>query len=153
VRATVEAVVEVEIARPRDAVWSFVADVERIPEWIGEFEEAHQESEGSTGVGAVVHYTVAGGRSGTWETVEWDPPHRLAWDGPPLPWAGGGARPRGSHTLTEVAEGRTLLVSRYEPELTGTLVLMRPYLKWWLRRQRHRDAQTLKAALEADART
>ena len=145
-------VVEVEIARPRDAVWSFVADVEHIPEWIGEIEEAHQEWEGSTGVGAVVHYTVAGGRSGTWETVEWDPPHRLAWDGPPLPWAGGGARPRGSHTLTEVAEGRTLLVSRYEPELTGTLVLMRPYLKWWLRRQRHRDAQTLKAALEADAR-
>ncbi len=140
-----------EIARRRDAVWAFIADVERIPEWIGEFEEAYEESDGPTAVGTVVHYTVAGGRSGTWQTIEWDPPHRVAWDGPPLPWAGGGARPRGSHTLSDVGEGRTLLVSRYEPELTGTLALMRPYLKWWLRRQRCRDAQTLKAALEADA--
>ncbi len=48
-----------EIARPPDAVWAFVADVDRIPEWIGEFEEAHEQ-------------------------------------GPPLSWAGGGARPRGS---------------------------------------------------------
>jgi DNA-binding PadR family transcriptional regulator len=80
--------------------------------------------------------------------VEWDPPHRLAWDGPPLPWAGGGARPRGSYSLTEAGKGRTLLVSRYEPELLGTLVLLRPYFKWWLRRQRTKDAQTLKAALE-----
>jgi hypothetical protein len=44
-----------------------------------------------------------------------------------------------------------LLVSRYRPELTGTLVLLRPYLKRWLRRQRRADAQTLKALIEADA--
>jgi hypothetical protein len=43
-----------------------------------------------------------------------------------------------------------LLVSRYQPELTGTQVLLRPYLKRWLRRRRLADAQTLKACLEAD---
>jgi uncharacterized protein YndB with AHSA1/START domain len=147
-KTSIEVSVEVEIDRPIQAVWSYMTDTERIPEWVGEFTAAHEESDGPTGIGTVVHYTVEGDRSGTWEVVEWDPPHRVAWDGPPLPWAGGGGRPRGSHTLAEAGKGRTLLVSRYEPELIGTLVFLRPYLKRWLRRQRHKDAQTLKAALE-----
>jgi len=150
-KTNIEVTVEVEIDQPIQAVWSYLSDTERIPEWIREFKEAHEEPNGPTGVGTVVHYTVEGDRSGTFELVEWVPPHRLAWDGPPLPWAGGGARPRGSHDLTKGGEGRTLLVSRYEPELIGTLVLMRPYLKWWLRRQRRKDAQTLKALLEDGA--
>ena len=150
-RSTIEASVEVEIERPVPAVWSFLADTERIPEWVGEFASAHEDSEGPTGLGTIVSYTLEGDRSGTWEIVEWKPPYRLAWDGPPLPWLGGGARPRGSHTLSAAGEGRTLLVSRYDPELTGTLVLLRPYLKWWLRNQRARDAQTLKTILEGEA--
>ena len=147
-RTSIEVTVEVEIERPPDAVWSYLADVERIPEWVGEFKAAHEDSDGPTGIGTIVHYTVEGDRSGTWEVTEWDPPHKVAWDGPPLPWAGGGARPRGSHSLAAAGEGRTLLVSRYEPELIGTPVLLRPYLAWWLRRQRREDAQVLKATLE-----
>lgn len=137
-----------EIERSPEDVWSYLADAERIPEWIGEIKAAQVESDGPVGIGTVLRYTVEGDRSGTWEVVEWDPPRRVAWDGPPLPWAGGGARPRGSHSLAEAGDGRTLVVSRYEPELTGTLVLLRPYFKWWLRRQRRKDAQTLKATLE-----
>ena len=147
-RTSIEVSVAVEIGRPVEAVWSYLTDTPRMPEWISEFEEAHEETDRPTGVGTVVRYALEGNRSGTWEVVEWAPPHRYAWDGPPLPWAGGGARPRGSHTLTEAGEGRTLLVTRYEPELIGTLVLLRPYLWWWLRRQRPKDAQVLKAALE-----
>jgi uncharacterized protein YndB with AHSA1/START domain len=150
-RTSIEVGVEVEIGRPPEAVWSYITDAERLPEWLGEFEEAHEDSDGPTGVGTVIHYTVEGDRSGTWDIVEWDPPTRLAWDGPPLRWAGGGVRPRGSHTLTEAGDGDTLLLSRYEPELIGALVFLRPYLSWWLRRQRRKDAQTLKAALEAGA--
>jgi uncharacterized protein YndB with AHSA1/START domain len=148
VRTSIEVTVEVEIERPRSAAWSYISDTRWIPEWVGEFKEARELSDGPTGVGTVVRYTLEGERSGTWEIVEWDPPRRVAWDGPPLPWAGGGARPRGSHTLTEAGESRTRLVSRYEPELSGTLILMWPYLKLWLRRQRQKDAQTLKSILE-----
>ena len=151
-RASTEVVVEVEIGRPPPEVWSFISDFERLPEWLGEFKAAHKESDRPTGVGTVARYTVRpGNRSGAIEIVEWDPPRRLAWDGPPLRWAGGAARPRGSHELTQVGAGRTLLVSRYHPELTGTQVLLHPYLKRWLRRQRRADAQTLKALLEGDA--
>lgn len=150
-KTSIEVVVEVEIERPQAVVWAYLSDTERLPDWLGEFTAAREVSEGPTGVGTVVSYTVEGDRSGTFEIVEWDPPHRSAWDGPPLAWAGGGARPRGSHTLTEAGAGRTLLVSRYEPELIGTLVFLRPYLKRWVRRQRQKDAQTLKASLEAGA--
>lgn len=150
-RTSIEVIVEVEIERRPEAVWSFLADIERISEWIGEFDATSKESDGPIGLGTVVRYTIQpGGRSGTWEIVEWNPPRRMAWDGPPLPWLGGGGRPRGSHALAEAGEGRTLLVTRYQPELSGTLVLLRPYLKRWLRRQRQTDAQTLKALLEAE---
>jgi uncharacterized protein YndB with AHSA1/START domain len=148
VRTSIEVIVEVEIDRPREAVWAFICDAERIPEWVGEFTAARNEVDGPVGVGTIVHYTLESGRSGTWQVVEWAPPRRVAWDGPPLPYPGGGGRPRGSHELVEAGEGRTLLSSRYHPELSGTLVLLRPYFKRWLRRQRTTDAQTLKALLE-----
>jgi uncharacterized protein YndB with AHSA1/START domain len=152
VKASIEVIVEVEIERPASVVWSFISDFDRLSEWLGEFEAAGKESDGPTGVGTVVRYTIQpGNRSGTFEIVEWDPPRRWAWDGPPLRWAGGAARPRGSHELAEAGEGRTRLVSRYQPELTGTNVLLGPYLKRWLRRQRLADAQVLKASLESGA--
>ncbi len=116
VRTSIEVIVEVEIERPPSVVWSFITDAERLPEWFDEFEAAHEESGGPAGVGTVVRYTVAPGhRTGTFETVEWDPPRRVAWDGPPLRWAGGGARPRGSHALAQAGEGRTLFVGHYRP--------------------------------------
>jgi uncharacterized protein YndB with AHSA1/START domain len=150
-RTSLEVIVEVEIERPPPVVWAYVSEAARLPEWLGEFEAAREESDGPTGVGTVVRYTLKSGhRSGTFEIVEWNPPRRMAWDGPPLRWAGGAARPRGSHSLTETGEGRTLLVSRYQPELSGTQVLLGVYLKRWLRRQRLADMQTLKASLEAD---
>jgi uncharacterized protein YndB with AHSA1/START domain len=150
-KTTIEAIVEVEIDRPRAAVWSFMSDTARLPEWFAEFSAARAEPDSPTGVGSVVHYTLKqGNRSGTFETIEWDPPRRVAWDGPPLRAVGGALRPRGSHELSEAGEGRTLVVSRYRPELSGLQVLLRPYLKRWLRRERRASARALKALVEAD---
>ena len=149
-KATIDVTIEVEIDRPPAEVWAFITDTERLPEWVGELVAAHDETDGPAGLGRVVRYTVEqGNRSGTFEIVEWDPPHRMAWDGPPLRWAGGGGRPRGSHALTEVSPDRTLLVSRYRPELSGTQVLLKPYLQRWVRRQRGESARMLKSLLEA----
>ena len=58
---------------------------------------------------------------------------------------------RGSKRRAEAGNGRMLLVSRYEPELIGTIVSLRPYPKLWVRRQRNKDARTQKATLEAGA--
>jgi uncharacterized protein YndB with AHSA1/START domain len=151
-RTSLAETVEIEIARPRSDVWAFLTDFERIPEWLGEFETAHAETPAPTGRGTIIRCTInPGARSATFEVVAWEPPRWVAWDGPPLRWAGGSARPRGSHELSDAGSGRTLVVSRYEPELTGTQALLRPYLRRWLRRQRAEDAQKLKALLETGA--
>ena len=63
-------IVEVEIGRPRSVVWSFVSDIERMPEWLGEIEATRTETDGPVGVGTVVRYTLQSGhRSGTFEIV------------------------------------------------------------------------------------
>ena len=149
-KTTIEEIVEVEVERPPSEVWAFINDAARLPEWIAEFAAARDESDGPIGVEAVVHYTLKqGNRSGSFVTVEWDPPRRVAWDGPPLRAAGGAMRPRGSHELAEAGEGRTLVVSHYRPEVSGLQVLLRPYLKRWVRRERNASAQALKALVEA----
>ena len=128
-----------------------VSDLTRLPEWLGEFVQVVQETDGQVGEGTVFRYTLAPGpgeRSGVLQIVAWEPGHRLAWDGPPLISRLGGARPRGWLEVTEPAAGPTRFVSRYEPELTGFLTLLRPYLVRWLRRQRSADTQRLKGILE-----
>ena len=149
-KTAIEVSVGIDIARPRAAVWEFLADPARMPEWLDEFVSSELTSDGPPGVGSVVRYTITPGpRTGTFELIEWDPPRRLAWDGPPLRSMGGAARPRGHFELTEAGEGETRLVATYRPELQGVLVLLRPYLARWLRRQRRADAEKLRALLEA----
>lgn len=139
----------VEIAAPREAVWEFVSDTERLPEWFDEIESAHQESERPPGVGTVVRYTLEQGhRSGTMETVEWQPPSKLAWDGPPMKWMGGSARPRGAFELADAGDGRTRFTGRFRPQLSGTQALFSPYLKRWLRRHREESLRRMRAMVE-----
>lgn len=149
-RKSISVAIEVEIERPLEQVWEFACDLRRLPEWLDEFEEVVHESDGPIGAGSVFRYTVSPGhRSADLEIVEWEPGRRIGWCGPPLPWHGGAARPRGFYELTPVGDGRTRLVGRYEPELTGTMALLSPYLRRWLRRQRTKDHARLKQLLEA----
>lgn len=141
--------IAVEIERPSEDVWAIVSNAERLPEWLQEFETVVKESDGPVGRGTVYRYTLAPGhRSATFEVVDWQPGRRWAWDGPALRSRGGGARPRGFSEVTATGERRTRFVSRYQPELTGTLALMRPVFKRWLRRQRAADTQRLRRLLE-----
>jgi uncharacterized protein YndB with AHSA1/START domain len=144
--------IEQEIAAPPEDVWAFVVDSERSPDWLDEFDSVVKESDGPVRKGTVFRYTLERGASGTFELVEWEPERRMAWDGPPLPWRGGAARPRGSFEVSDAGGGRTRLVSRFQPELSGTMVLLRPFLARWLRKQRLVDTRRLKGLLEAGAR-
>jgi uncharacterized protein YndB with AHSA1/START domain len=149
-RTSLDEEVAVEIDRPIEEVWTFVSNAEHLPDWLEEFEAVVKESDGPIGLGTVFRYTLAPGhRSATIEVVDWHPGHRFAWDGPPLRSLGGGARPRGFFEVATIHERRTRFVSRYQPELTGTLALMRPILKRWLHRQRTADTERLKQLLES----
>jgi uncharacterized protein YndB with AHSA1/START domain len=149
-RTSLDVEITVEIERPSEEVWAFVSNAERLPQWLDEFEAVVKESDGPVGRGTMFRYTLAPGhRSATGEVVEWEPGRRFAWDGPPLRSRGGGFRPRGSFEVSAIDERRSRFVSRYQPELTGTLAIMRPYLARWLRRQRVADTRHLKQLLES----
>jgi len=148
-RRTIEVQIEVLIVRPSEEVWAFVSDLQRLPQWLEEFCVVVKQSEGPVGEGTVFRYTIEpGDRSSTFEIVEWEPGHRLVWDGPPLRWHVGAARPRGYFEVADVGQGRTRLVSCYRPELQGAMVLLAPAMKRWLRRQRRIDSDRLKTLLE-----
>jgi uncharacterized protein YndB with AHSA1/START domain len=150
---TIDVEVRVQLGRPSGQVWAFVSDLERLPEWLEEFRTVVKQSDGPVGEGTVFRYTLdPGGRSSTLQIVEWVPGRRLAWHGPPLKWRGGAAAPRGYLEVTEVGEGRAQLVTRYQPELTGTMALLARVMKRWLRKQRLTDAARLKALLESSGR-
>jgi uncharacterized membrane protein len=146
---TIEVRVETFIERTSEEVWSFVSDFERLPEWLEEFRAVVKETDGPVGEGTVFRYTIyPRSRSSTLRLVEWLQGTRLAWEGPALGMRVGAARPRGSHEVSDAGQGRSRLVSTYRPELQGAAVLLAPYLKGWLRKQRQTDAARLKAILE-----
>jgi uncharacterized protein YndB with AHSA1/START domain len=148
---TIEVKIEMVIARPSEEVWAFVSDLERLPEWLEEFGAVMRQSEGPTGTGTVFRYTLEpGARSSILEIVEWEPDRRLAWDGPPLKSRGGGARPRGYFEVTDAPAGQTRFISCYRPVLTGTMSLLAPVIRRWLRKQRPTDTARLKALLERE---
>jgi uncharacterized protein YndB with AHSA1/START domain len=145
----IEVKIEMLIARPSEVVWAFVSDLERLPEWLGEFCAVVKQSGGPVAEGTVFRYTIEPGqRSSTLQIVEWEPERRLAWDGPPLKWHGGAGRPRGYFEVTDAGGGCARLVSCYQPVLTGTMALLAPVMKRWLRKQRLTDSARLKTLLE-----
>jgi uncharacterized protein YndB with AHSA1/START domain len=153
VNTSLDVEIREEIERPLADVWAMVSDATRLPQWLEEFEHVVQESEGPVGKGTVFRYTLSPGpgeRSAPLEWVDWQPERRLAWDGPPLRSFLGGARPRGSFELSALGPTKTLFISRYQPQLTGLLVFMRPLVARFLKRQRTTDTQRLKRILEAD---
>jgi uncharacterized protein YndB with AHSA1/START domain len=148
---TLEVKIEMLIARPSEEVWAFVSDLERLPEWLEEFGAVTRESQGPTGEGTVFRYILEPGeRSSILEIVGWEPGRRLAWDGPPLKSRGGGARPRGYFEVIDAGEGHTRFISCYQPMLTGTMSLLAPLIKRWLRKHRSTDTARLRALLERE---
>jgi uncharacterized protein YndB with AHSA1/START domain len=149
-RRAIEVEVQVQIARAPEEVWAFVSNPERLPQWLGEFRKVVKQSDGPIGEGTVFRYTIdPGERSATMRFVEWEPGRRLAWDGPPLEWHGGAGEPRGYFEVTDAGEGHTRLVCCFQPILTGSMALLAPVMKRWLRKQRTTDTAKLKTLLES----
>src|SRR5262245_33646370 len=148
-RRTIEVGIEVLVPRPSEEVWAYVSDLTHVSEWLAEFRSVAKQSDGPPGCGAVYSYVIdPGKRSGTFHIVEWQPGHRLAWDGPPLRWHLGAARPRGHFEVIDAGSGRAWFRSLYRPELTGSEAMLAPLIKRLLRRQRTADTERLRTLLE-----
>lgn len=150
-RTSVDVEAAIDIARPRAEVWAVLADADRLPDWLGDFQAAECVGEQRSGVGTTVRFELSSGLVTTMEFLEWVDGERLVFEGAPqpLPLPGGRLIPHGAHELSDAAGGGTRLVSHYRPELTGTAVVARPYVSSWLRKHRQRDAERLKELVEA----
>lgn len=73
-----------EIEAPPEAVWAFISDLERVPEWVVFTDEMLETSSEEPGVGT--EYRELGGPGpiedeSTWRITAFDPPHRQVHEG------------------------------------------------------------------------
>jgi uncharacterized protein YndB with AHSA1/START domain len=147
----VAATSEVEIQRPREEVFGYLAHGEKLPDWVHEFEEVEQESEGEPSQGTTYRYRMRRGGESTFEWSEFEPGRRIAWDGPPLKSGPGSMRPRGSYEV-EDADGATRVRMTQDPEMAGFMKLMAPFIRRSIRRGGPKGLERLKEILEGGDR-
>jgi uncharacterized protein YndB with AHSA1/START domain len=138
----------VEINRPPEEVFDYVANRENLPEWSSPILEVQKQTQGTLAEVGARFTTVAnflGQRFETpFEVTVHDPPHRHTDRS-----KGGPFSQEYTHTFEEVAGGRTRLTEVTEGEPGGFFRLAGPLLEMAGRRQFRADLETLKDLLEA----
>jgi carbon monoxide dehydrogenase subunit G len=138
----------IEIARPPQDVFDYVADVKRQSEWQAAIEKIEVETDGPTRVGtrAVQTRRVPGGsRTFPYEVTEHDPPRRSSFQ-----VTGGPVRPHGSMDFTALDNGtRTRVDFQIEFAGHGLGVLLMPIVRRDARREVPKNLGALKQRLES----
>ena len=141
----------VDIDRPIDEVFAYVADPAKTPEWSSMALECSLEGSGPIGVGSRI-MTVGkflGRRAeSTSEVTRYDPPHKFSLRVVSGPIHGASLE----RQLESIGEG-TRYRSRLVGESSGFFKLADPILEALLKRTVDTDLQTLKAILEAKVAT
>jgi uncharacterized protein YndB with AHSA1/START domain len=145
--------VSVTIAKPREEVFEYLADVANHAEFTDHFlKDWHLTREDSYGRGAGARYRIAapGNRFGWGDTtlVEVDPPYRIVELG-----RGGKynrLRVTGVYTLSPAPGGTTRVefTNSIEPALLSDRILEKLGVRPWLRRQNRRALRRLRSILE-----
>ena len=142
----VKVAASVDIDRPIEEVFAYVADPSKTPEWSSMTLEATLEGSGPIGVGSRIRQTgkVLGRRlESTAEVTQYDPPSKLA-----MRVVSGPGHLVLERQLESIGEG-TRYRSRLVGESGGLFKLADPILEALLKRTVETDLQTLKALLEA----
>jgi uncharacterized membrane protein len=142
----------VEIGRPADEVFDYLAHGENMPLWMEEFESVEQVSGGPPAKGATYQYKMAarGKTESTFEWSEFEPGRKLAWQGAKVSAGPGSLEPKGVWVLEENGAG-TRLTMRMQPETGGFMTLMGPIMKRSMRKSAPGNMKRLKHALEGGA--
>jgi hypothetical protein len=139
----------IEIRRPVEESFAFLADLENDVKWHSAFVEVRKTSEGSLGVGArfLVFEGGLGRRTpGTeYELTEYEPNRIAAWK-----TVSGPLQLKFWRTFKRVENGTRFAV-RYEGEPRGFFKLVWPLLIRMVRRQQGGDMRTLKELMEVRA--
>lgn len=140
----------IEIARPPEAVFAYVNQLDRHGEWQDDIVSSKLDTPGPVGVGSRAtdtRKTPVGNQTVTYEITEHDPPRRAAFRG-----VSGPVRPVGSVTIEPVGEGRSRLTLELDLQGHGLLgMVVGPLARSQARKQVPQDHQRLKERLEAGA--
>jgi uncharacterized protein YndB with AHSA1/START domain len=136
--------VEVTVDRSPAEVFGYLADGERLPEWMEEFDYVRG---GPPGPGASYRYRMRRGAESTFEYSEYEPPRRVAWTGPAVRAGPGSLAPNGSFTV-EPADGASRVRVELDPRPGGLFRLLLPLLRRSMRASAVQDLARLKAQLE-----
>jgi uncharacterized protein YndB with AHSA1/START domain len=139
---------EITIDRPRADVFNYIAQAERLPEYIDEFETVNHEEPGDPAQGHVYSYKMKRGAEGTFEWTEFHPHDRLAWAGPAAKMGPGSMKPSGHWELTDEGAG-TKVKLVMTPEPGGLFKLMAPLMKRGMTKGNQRGLEQLKQKLES----
>ncbi len=138
----------VVINRPTEEVFAFVADIEKMSQWMSELVEAKQTSEGPMGVGTTANAAanVLGRRAESiQEVIEYEPNSKFA-----IKSTSGPVASKDEFTFESVAGG-TKVTRVTEAELGGFFKLAEPLVARMLKRQFETNFANLKDLLEAQA--
>lgn len=139
--------VEATIGRPPEDVFPVVADGERLPEWMEDFERVEQVSEGSPAQGTEYRYKFKRSPESTFEWSEFEPGRRVAWSGPPLKTGPGSLQPRGGIDVEPAPEGSRVRVT-LDPLPGGVMKALLPVLRRPMRKGAVQSLSRLKALVE-----
>jgi uncharacterized membrane protein len=136
-----------EINRPAIEVFNFLADGENMPRWMEQIDSVVQTSSGGIEKGTTYMYKIRRGPESTFQWCEFEPNHRLAWTGPPIPGTVGSIATDGSYTLEE-RDGSTQVTVSVRPEMAGLKKLIRPMMRRSIRNVLVADFERLRGILE-----
>jgi uncharacterized membrane protein len=138
----------IEIARPPEAVFAYLDEVERHGEWQSQIVSSKLETEGAIRVGTrVTDKRKVPGRiqDVTYEITEHAPPRRTSFRG-----VNGPVRPVGSVTVEPAGDGSSKVTVELDLQGHGVLgMLVAPLARSQARKQLPQDQQRLKERLEA----
>ena len=139
---------EITVGRPAETVFDYVARAEYLPEYVTDFAWVKQASEGEPGAGTQYSYKMARGQAeGTFQWTRFEPPSRLAWNGPAVRSGLGTMEPSGWWELSEVGGGtRVKLVMAPKPG--GLFKLLSPFMAAGMRKGNEQALERLKQRLE-----
>jgi uncharacterized protein YndB with AHSA1/START domain len=139
--------VEVTVERPPEQVFPVVADGERLPEWMEDFERVEQVSEGAPALGTEYRYKMRRAPESTFQWSEFEPGRRVRWSGPPVKAGPGSLEPRGGIDVEPAAEGSRVRVT-LDPVPRGAMKLLLPIMRRSMRNGAVQNLSRLKALLE-----
>ena len=166
---------EIEIRRPAGVVFDYLADAENNPAWASEFAKVEKESDGPVGQGTVFRIWLKPPTSlkgvlrgkeelrskhppseSTLQWAEYEPPHSLVAQSPPLKRGAGTILTTQTFNVEEIADGETRLRVAWDREVRDVPLeriaapLIARLIPNEIRKAQTHSLKRLKAVLEGD---